>query len=147
MANSHFIKLRIEPAMRQSLAGLFGINFHERAMPIRWSGEGVGSFRFDAVSDDERVVACLSAARNLKPGQRYKLMRDATFMWLVPNVQQRILAVVEAGVADALSKELCCGRLPPKTEIRTIDLGQEIRHELELFRTIAISERSKRSPD
>jgi len=140
VANSYFIKLRIEPAMRRALAELFGTNFQEREMPIRWHGEGSGSFRFDAVSDDGKIIAALSAARNLKTGQRNKLMRDATFMWLVPNVQRRILAVVEVGVADALRAELCCGRLPPETEIHIVDLASEIRQELERFRVIALKE-------
>lgn len=141
MANSHFIKLRIEPAMRQALGRLCnGINFSERKMPIQWDGEGSGSFRFDAVSDDGKIIASLSAARNLKTGQRYKLMRDATFMWLVPNVQRRILAVVEAGVADPLNAELRGGRLPPKTEILVIDLASELRRELAHFRAIALNE-------
>ena len=61
-------------------------------------------------------------------------------MWLVPTVQRRILAVVEAGVADALNAELSCGRLPPKTEIVVIDLASEIRQELEHFRATALNE-------
>ena len=91
MADSNFIKLRIEPAMRQALTELCnGANFQQRKMPIRWNGEGDGLFEFDAVSDDSSIIACLSTARNLKPGQRHKLMRDATFMWLVPNARRRI---------------------------------------------------------
>jgi hypothetical protein len=140
MADSHFIKLRIEPAMRERLAVAFGVRFLERAMPIRWNGEGTGLFRFDAVSEDGTIIACLSTARNLKTGQRNKLMRDATFMWLTPGAKHRILAVVEARVADALNVELHCGRLPPRTEIRIIDLAPEMRQELENFRMIAANE-------
>src|SRR5271170_2751721 len=58
----------------------------------------------------------------------------------VPNMQRRILAVMEAGVVDALNVELCCGRLPPKTEIHLVNLAPEIRLELERFRATAISE-------
>lgn len=141
MADSHFIKSRIEPAMRQTLAELCGgIDFRQRKMPIRWNGQGAGSFEFDAVSADGRVVASLSTARNLKSGQRHKLMRDATFMWLVPNVQRRILAVVEPVVADALAVELRRGRLPPNPEILIVELAPEVRQELERFREIAIDE-------
>lgn len=141
MADSHFIKALIEPAMRQSLAKLCGgIDFRQRKMQIRWNGEGTGSFEFDAVSEDGTVIASLSTARNLKSSQRHKLMRDATFMWLVPNVERRILAVVEPVVADALAVELRCGRLPPNTEILIVELAPEARQELERFREIAINE-------
>jgi hypothetical protein len=141
MADSHFIKSRIEPSMREVLSKLCGgVDFRQRNMPIRWNGGGNGSFEFDAVSEDGTVIASLSTARNLKSGQRHKLMRDATFMWLVPNVQRRILAVVEAVVADALAGELRCGRLPPKTEIHIIELALEVRMERERFRVLAIKE-------
>jgi len=101
MANSHFIKSRIEPAMREVLEVKLGVQLSERAMPLRWDGQGTGSFKFDAVSEDGTVLACLSTARNVKPGQRHKLMRDATFMWLVPGAKRRVLAVACERVADA----------------------------------------------
>jgi hypothetical protein len=126
--------------MRQALAELCGgIDLH-RKMPIRWKDEGTGSFEFDAVSADGSVVACLSTARNLNPGQRHKLMRDATFMWLLPSVQRRILAVVEPVVRNALDAELRRGRLPPNTEVLIIELVPEIRQELERFREKAVIE-------
>jgi hypothetical protein len=138
---SDFIKSRIEPVMRRALAELCaGIDFRQRTMPIRWKAEGIGSFEFDAVSADGRVIACLSTARNLNPGQRHKLRRDATFMWLVPDVQRRILAVVEPKVAAALAGELRRGRLPPNTEIHIIELAPEIRQELVRFREKAVTE-------
>lgn len=141
MAASVFIKSLIEPAMRKALAELCGCaNFHQRKMPILWNGDGTGSFEFDAVSSDGRVIACLSTARTLNPGQRHKLMRDATFMWLVPHARRRILAVVETAVADALAAELHRGRLPPNTEIHIIRLAPEIRQELERFREAAVRE-------
>jgi hypothetical protein len=141
MADSHFIKSRIEPAMRQVLAEVCGgMVFRPRKMPIRWNGEGTGLFEFDAVSEDGAVIASLSTARNLKSGQRHKLMRDATFMWLVPNAKRRVLAVVESVVADALAVELRDGRLPPKTEILIIELAPEVRQELQRFREIAVNE-------
>ena len=141
MAPTVFIKSFIEPAMRQALAELCGgIDFRQRKMPIRWNAEGTGSFEFDAVSADGRVIACLSTARNLNAGQRHKLVRDATFMWLVPDVQRRILAVVEPVVAGALAAELRRGRLPPNTEIFAIKLNPEIREELERFREKAVIE-------
>jgi len=140
MANSHFIKTRIEPLMRAELAKICGVPFLEREMPIRWKGEGTGVFRFDAVSEDCSIVASLSTARNLKSGQRAKLMRDATFMWLIPKVARRILAVVEASVAAALNVELKRGRLPPGTEIVVVNLARELREEIDKFRTLAAKE-------
>jgi len=140
MADTRFIKLRVEPAMRERLAIDFGVRFEEREMPIRWNGSGTGIFRFDAVSEDGTIIAYLSSARNLKPGQRHKLMRDATFMWLTPGVKHRIMAVVEPRVAQALNAELRCGRLPPETEVRIIDLAPKLREEIENFRLTAINE-------
>src|SRR6266550_3541905 len=60
MANSHFIKARIEPAMRKWLAAKHGVSFQERSMPLQWNGQGTGSFKFDAVSDDGTILVCLS---------------------------------------------------------------------------------------
>jgi hypothetical protein len=66
MADSGIIISLIEPAMRQALAELCGgIDFRQCNKPIRWNGEGIGSFEFDAVSADGRVIACLSTARSL----------------------------------------------------------------------------------
>ena len=104
MADTHkLMKLGIEPAMRQLLADhCGGIDLQPRKMPIRWNGEGNGSFEFDAVSADGRIVACLSAAGNLYPGQLRKLIMDAAFMWLVPGAQRQILGVVDDHVAKKL---------------------------------------------
>jgi hypothetical protein len=140
MANSDFIKKLIEPAMRARLSQIYGVAFTERAMPLRWSGEGMGSFRFDAVSEDGTILACLSTARGLKAGQRHKLLRDATFMWLVPGVKKRVLAVVDEGIATALTAEAQCGRLPPDTEIKVVAISDELLRQLTAFRATAVQE-------
>ena len=139
--DSNFIKLRVEPIMRQLLAAaLQAPPLRERIMPLRWNGDGKGKFAFDAVSEDGAVIACLSTARNLKAGQRHKLMRDATFMWLVPGVKQRVLAVVEESVAYSLECERERGLIPPGTKIEMITLPAEIWFELETFRLSAVNE-------
>ena len=136
--DTNFIKTRIEPLMREMLAAALHVPpLRERIMPLRWNGEGQGKFAFDAVSEDGTVIACLSTARNLKAGQRHKLMRDATFMWLVPGVKQRVLAVVEESVAHSLEGERERGLIPPGTKIQIINLPAEIRSELEAFRLSA----------
>jgi hypothetical protein len=140
MANSHFIKSRVEPAMREILEVKLGVRLSERAMPLRWDGQGTGSFKFDAVSEDGTVLACLSTARNLKAGQKHKLMRDATFMWLVPGVKRRILAVADGFVAVALGIELKDGRLPPATEIEVVALPEALLVELDVFNRAAVDE-------
>lgn len=122
MANTHFIKTRVEPVMRDWLTQKYGTHFNRRSMPLRWHGEGIGTFEFDAVSEDETILASLSTDQNLKPGQRHKLMRDTTFMGLVPGVKTSILAVIDQAVASALRRELQRGRLPPATQIELIDL-------------------------
>jgi hypothetical protein len=142
MADTHrLMKLGIEPAMRQLLADYCGgIDLQQRKMPIRWNGEGTGSFEFDAVSADGRIVACLSTAGNLYPGQLRKLIMDAAFMWLVPDAQRNILAVVDHHVAKKLEALKNRGRLPPKTEIVVLDLPAQMRVDLETFRKIAAVE-------
>ncbi|MGB9118775.1 hypothetical protein [Bradyrhizobium sp.] len=140
MANSHFIKSRVEPAMREILEVKLCVRLSERAMPLRWDGQGTGSFKFDAVSEDGTVLACLSTARNLKAGQKHKLMRDATFMWLVPGVKRRILAVADNFVAVALGIELTGGRLPPATEIEVVALPEVLLVELDAFYRTAVDE-------
>jgi hypothetical protein len=147
MANSHFIKLSIEPAMREVLEAKIGVRLRERVMPLRWGGQGTGSFKFDAVSEDGTVVACLSTARNLKAGQKHKLMRDATFMWLVPGVTRRILPVVCNSVAVALGIELNGGRLPPATELEIVALPEELLLELDAFNRAAVDEVKSVSPE
>jgi hypothetical protein len=139
--DSDFIKTKVEPIMRDLLATALHVpTLHERIMPLRWNGEGQGKFAFDAVSEDGTVVACLSTARNLKAGQRHKLMRDATFMWLVPGVTERVLAVVEPGVAHSLQSELERGLIPPGTKIAIVTLPAEVREALETFRLSAANE-------
>ena len=119
---------------------LVSMTMFDTSVPLRWNGEGQGKFEFDAVSEDGTVVACLSTARNLKAGQRHKLMRDATFMWLVPRVKQRILAVVGPSVAQSLEGELKRGMIPPGTVIKVINLPTEMRDALEAFQVGAANE-------
>jgi hypothetical protein len=142
MADTHkLMKLGIEPAMRQLLADhCGGVDLQPRKMPIRWNGEGNGSFEFDAVSADGRIVACLSTAGNLYPGQLRKLIMDAAFMWLVPDAQRQILGVVDEHVAEKLEALKRRGRLPPKTEIVVLHLPGQMRADLESFRKLAAVE-------
>ena len=80
------------------------------------------------------------SAKGLKTGQRDKLTRDATFMWLVPAAERRILAVVETGVRTKLQGLLDRGLLPPGTEIVLVNLPNGIRARLEEFRANAVKE-------
>ena len=137
MADSHFIKTLIEPAMRGWLTDRYGGVFTEREMPLRWGGQGTGTFRFDAVNEDATILACLSTTGSFKAGQRHKLMRDATFMWLVPTAKTRLLAVIDPQVASALIKELQCGRLPPQTEVKVVELPADLSNQIGRFRIFA----------
>lgn len=96
-----------------------------------------GVFAFDAVSDDEKIIANISTSNALtKAGKRgsgklQKIRADVYFLLLAPDsVQRRLLLFTESDMVALCKKEQSNGRIPGTIEIFLVDIPKNIREKL-----------------
>lgn len=106
MADTQFIKRTIEPYMRRWLEAQFpGSVFMERPVQLR-----DGSFKFDAVSANEAVVAHFLCGRpqtstgNENTGARRKALNDLQQLRLLPSSSVRLLVFTDDGFRELIRK-------------------------------------------
>ena len=120
----------------------FHQDFSQKKLPIS-SG---GIFEFDAVSDDEMIIANISTSSSTtargKPGigKIQKIRSDAFFLLLLPHETRKLLIFTEADMADFWKKEKERGRLPHNIEIYPVDLSENLRRKLQSSRKAASDE-------
>ncbi len=113
MADTQFIKRVIEPHMREWLETQFpGSAFAERSVQLP-----MGSFKFDAVSVDESVVAVFLSSRpktstgNENTGGVRKALNDIQYLKLV-SARTRLAVFTDNRFRDLIrtrSKRIGCG--------------------------------------
>jgi len=111
----------------QWLPGLFGQRFRKEC--LRLSSGGV--FEFDAVSEDDRIVACISTSRGKTSGGKYpmgkvhKLRADVLFLTLV-SADRRIIVLTASDMHAICLKEARNGRLPPSVEYLLAEIPADL---------------------
>lgn len=107
-----------------------------------------GVFDFDAVSDDKRIVACIStsggktASGKLAVGKLLKLRSDMLFLILAKGVDRRLLVLTEPDALELCRKEKAGGRVPPEIEILLAEISDELRTKLQAARKLCSDEMS-----
>lgn len=74
MANTSYLRYSVEPWVRGQLAARYGRTFEARSLTLN-SG---GAHEFDAVSDDETVIASIKANSGLTSGANHPTGKVAT---------------------------------------------------------------------
>jgi hypothetical protein len=124
----------------------YGTKFSRERLRLR-SG---GVFDFDAVSEDQSIVATISTSGAKTSGLKYavgkilKLRSDMLFLTLV-DAKRRIIILTERDMCDQCEKEFEAGRVPREIEFVCAVIPDELRARLVEARSKASKESSGKS--
>jgi len=134
--------------VRNVLPAIYGQPFRKATMRLTWGG----TFEFDAVSADGKIVGCVSTACCLTAGGRqaigkyHKIRADVLFLLNAEAAERRILIFTDKQMEAHFERERTRGRFPPPSviEMRTVEIPDELAAELRKAAAIASIEVSPR---
>ncbi len=136
------VQLEVEDWVRREwMPGQFGQRFGRERVPLTPGGV----FDFDAVSEDDTIVATIStsgartASGKLGVGKLLKIRSDMYFLMLA-KAQRRVVVLTEPDMLDRLMEERKSGRIPPEIEFVRVSLPETLASKLKKARTIASRE-------
>jgi hypothetical protein len=123
------------------LPRLYGEPFAKRSVRFSWGG----SFEFDAVSADGRMIVCVStsacqtASGRNAIGKFHKIKADTLYLLNAIGAERLVLLFTDPGMLAHFERERSRGRFPPATaiELRAIALPQVLADELRSASKIA----------
>lgn len=126
------IQLEVEDWVRRNwMRSQYGTKFSRERLRLR-SG---GFFDFDAVSEDQSIVATISTSGSKTSGGNHavgkilKLRSDMLFLTMV-EAKRRIVVLTEQDMCDQCEKEYASGRVPPEIEFVCASIPGELRKRL-----------------
>ncbi len=135
-------QLEVEDWIRRNwLPQKFGQKFHRER--LRLSAGGL--FDFDAVSDDEKIVAVISTSGaktrrgRAGAGKLVKIRSDVYFLLLVESAK-RIVVFTEQDMFGRFNRERHAGRIPHEIESYVAEIPPDLRRRLEAARKASIDE-------
>jgi hypothetical protein len=116
------------------LPRMFSQVFSKAKLKLSWGGE----FEFDAVSDDSRIVACVStsccrtAGGRPAVGKYHKIRSDVLYLINAIGPTRRVLVFTDPEMVKHFEAESSHGRFPPadQIELRLAELSEELREAL-----------------
>lgn len=106
----------------------FGMRFSRER--LRLSPGGI--FDFDAVSEDESIICCISTSvgettgGNRATSKLSKMKADVLNLILVPGEKKKVMIFTDGDMAELLKEEQVNGRIPADIEILISDLPKDI---------------------
>ena len=142
------VQLEVEDWVRREwMPNYFGKRFrHER---LSLSPGGV--FDFDAVSDDDSMVATIStsgaktASGKLAVGKLLKIRSDMFFLLLAAKAQRRVVVLTEPEMLELCKKEVEGGRVPASIEFVLAEIPAHLIDKLKKARAVSSKEVSPTS--
>jgi hypothetical protein len=116
----------------------YGVSFEKRRMRM----QGRGLFEFDAISTDERIIACISTAPaftyrgTVASGKKSKLRADCLMLALGTAVR-RLMVLTDRSMHKLALKEQSEGRLPLDIEFCAVELPDNLKQRLTESQTVA----------
>jgi hypothetical protein len=110
----------------------FGTRFRRERLTLR-SG---GKFDFDAVSDDDRIVATISTSNSFTAGGKHavgklmKLRSDMLFLSMA-EAERRVIVLTESDMYERCIAEKNGGRVPREVEFVLAQIPNELRLRLQ----------------
>lgn len=130
------IQLEVEGWVRKHwMPTQYGKKFRRERLKLR-SG---GMFEFDAVCEDDKIVATISTSGSLTSGGKHgvgkmmKLRSDMLFL-LLTKAERRIIVLTEKDMYDRCIAEHQGGRVPPEIEFALAVIPDELRGKLKVAR-------------
>ena len=106
-----------------------GKKFKSCQVKLKWGG----LFKFNAVSDDGKVVICISTsssktAKGKSATSKYqKIMTDALFLLNVEGEVEIAMVFTEKDMKLHFDKAVSQGRFPPNIKLLFIELGHDLQ--------------------
>ena len=139
------VQLEVEDWVRRNwMPTYFGKKFFRERLKLR-SG---GVFDFDAVSEDQSIVATISTSGSKTSGMKnavgkiLKLRSDMLFLTMVETTR-RVVILTENDMFEQCKKESASGRVPPEIEFVCAEIPAELRTKLIAARLQASGEHSR----
>ncbi len=91
-----------------------------------------GVFDFDAVSEDEQIICCISTSvgetsgGNRAMAKLSKMRSDVLYLLLVPGDRRKVMVFTDTKMAAILQQEQNNGRMPQDVQILVSSLPQDI---------------------
>lgn len=127
------VQLEVEDWVRQNwMPKFFGTRFRRERLTLR-SG---GKFDFDAVSDDDRIVATISTSNSFTAGGKHavgklmKLRSDMLFLSMA-EAERRVIVLTESDMYERCIAEKNGGRVPREVEFVLAQIPNELRLRLQ----------------
>jgi hypothetical protein len=112
----------------------YGQSFQQKSLTLQSRGQ----FKFDAVSDDDEIVAVISAGAGLTPGGKVATealmkVRSAALWVLMLEMtpQKRLLVLSDQSMIDVVKDERKRDRFPKEFEIVKVKLPPELAAKVE----------------
>lgn len=137
-------QIEVEDWVRRNwMPSHFGTKFSRERLVLR-SG---GVFDFDAVSEDQSIVATISTSASKTSGGKhavgkiFKLRSDMLFLTMV-EAKRRVIVLTERDMYDQCEKEAAGGRVPKEIEFVCALIPDDLRLRLVAAQLKASSESS-----
>jgi hypothetical protein len=148
MANTLMQQVAERWVVSSTLPGLFpGHEFTARRIDLTWGGQ----FAFDAVSEDQSIVVCVSTSSAYTARQKHatakvqKLKTDALYLLHVANDARKVMVFTERSMFEHFQNCAVKGRFPQSIELYCTPLPADLQVKVEAARNVASVETSPRS--
>ena len=121
-----------------------GVTFAGKKLKLTWGGQ----FAFDAVSQDQSIVAAIStssartATGKLATAKFQKLKTDALYLLHLETPARRLMVFTEPSMHEYFKAATAAGRFPPNLELLLIALPPELHAKVLVSREVASKETS-----
>ncbi len=139
MADTQFLKFKIEPYVRDRLAERFGKPFRSEFLELSGVEGAPANHEFDAVSDDRKVVCGIKTASWTTSGGKRgagKIQGAYAELYFLDHVdaEQKYLILTDSEFFKNLGRD-SKGKLPPNIGLLHCELPDELKKEVEAIRT------------
>jgi hypothetical protein len=140
MANTQFIKAKVEPWVRKQLERRYGQSFAGEVLRLSTGGH----HQFNAVSGDHKIIYSIKAASGMTAGGKlpqgkfYTAIAEVYFLSLV-SANKRVLLVTNPEFHELLKKRLD-GLMAAGTELECMPLPSGLQKDLDAVIAVASKE-------
>ena len=120
----------------------FNQQFEGKLIDLTWRGK----FKFDAVSDDGKIIASIStsAAKTAKgkqgSGKFHKIHSDTLYLLHASSATKRLLIFTEKDMQEHFIREKGSGRFPPGVDLIYVELPDSLKNQVKIARLLASQE-------
>jgi hypothetical protein len=139
MANTTFLKTKIEPFVRDFLANKFGQPFRSAFLPHSGVKNKPASHEFDAVSEDRKTVCGIKSASwytsggTRGAGKIQGVYAELYFLSLV-EANQKYLVLTDPEFFENFKRD-AQGKLAPNIDLLYCELPEDLKREVAAIRT------------